>query len=89
MVPITKPKLVRAVPALVKSDKLFAGIKAVIVKVETAVINPLALTVITGTKVAEPNVPTFPLTVAKVPVMAVVPEPVKSPDNVMDWFVVR
>ena len=54
----------------------------VIVAVETAVTSPLALTVIIGTKVADPNEPTFELTVANVAfviAVPVVPDSVKSP----------
>ena len=51
--------------------------------VVTDVINPLALAVITGTTVVEPNVPTLEFTVARVNAMEVEPEPVISPVTVI------
>ena len=57
--------------------------------VETAVTNPFPFTVIIGTDVIEPKEPTLLLTVANVPVIAVVPEPVKSPLSVIVWLPVK
>ena len=54
-----------------------------------AVIKPLPFTVKLGIAVDDPKLPVLLLTVAKVPVMAVVPLPVKSPERVMLWLAVR
>ena len=54
-----------------------------------AVISPLPFTVKVGMDVVEPNEPVLLFTVANVPVMAVAPEPVISPDNVIVWLPVR
>jgi hypothetical protein len=43
-----------------------------------AVINPLALTVITGTTLAEPKLPTLALTVARVTANETLPVPLKA-----------
>lgn len=49
-----------------------------------SVINPLALTVKFGIDVDDPNDPTFVLTVARVALIAVAPEPLTSPLKVID-----
>lgn len=55
-----------------------------------AVIKPLPLTVnCAHWPELLPNVPTLELTVAKVVVMAVAPEPVTSPDKVIVWLPVK
>ena len=48
--------------------------------VETAVTNPLALTVILGICVDDPNVPTFEFTVANVEVPVTLADPLNAPD---------
>ena len=66
------PDRVRSPPVTEIEPDMFA--------VETAVTNPLALTVTTGIKVCEPKVPIFPLTVANVPVPVTLPVPSNDPE---------
>jgi len=61
----------------------------VIVAVDTAVIKPFELTVITGTVLFAPYDPTLELTLAKIKPIEVAPEPVASPLIVTVWLAVR
>ena len=94
------PDTVRAVsvPTLVRDDVTTVALSVVPVSVpagamtaavDAAVMRPLPLTVKVGMAVDDPKEPTLLFTVARVVVMAVVPEPVMSPERVIVWLPVR
>jgi len=79
--PVPPAKVRVSVPTVttslvVPSDTVKAA-ELEIVAVETAVIKPLAFTVIIGTDDAPPKLPVFELTVARVPAAVTLPLPSK------------